>query len=263
MNSRPIGIFDSGVGGLSVWHALRTAFPSESFVYVGDTARAPYGQLSAEILEQFNREIITFLQQNHCKFLVVACNTSCAILSNFLIHHCPLPYVGLINATAETITSTHPVGVLATPATASSHAYRNAIHQHSPHTPVIEIGCPDLVPLIENDQLDDPIADAVIEPYVTTLEKYGASSVIWGCSHYPFLRKLIERKLKNRPQFIDPAHCIVSAIRTTLSTQKMGNQSAIIGSTQFFVSGPAQPFEKFLFNRFTCVETVTGHVAFA
>jgi glutamate racemase len=190
---RPIGVFDSGLGGLTVVRALRRIMPEEAFVYLGDTARAPYGENSPATLERYALQAGALLARHDPKLLVVACNTVSALGFKALQAASSCPVIGVLEPGAQAAAEgTGPVGVIGTLATIASGAYADAIHRHRPEAAVHSLACPLLAPLAEEGWLDDPITDAVCRRYLNQIP-FEVHTVILGCSHYPLLLPSLAR----------------------------------------------------------------------
>ncbi|MDX2099192.1 MAG: glutamate racemase, partial [Leptolyngbyaceae cyanobacterium bins.59] len=183
-----IGVFDSGVGGLTVLRELYRQLPNESIVYFGDTARLPYGTRSAAEILQFVREILTWMTQQHVKMVIMACNTSSALALEIVRSEFPVPILGLILPGARAaVQQGRRIGVIATPTTANSHAYQTAIREIDNTAEVWEVGCPEFVPLIEGNRIHDPETQEVVWKYLAPLLEKEIDTLIYGCTHYPHL----------------------------------------------------------------------------
>lgn len=233
----PIGVFDSGVGGLTVWRELRKQLPSESFVYLGDTARLPYGGRSREEILHFVRDIVSWMLEHPVKAIVMACNTSSALALEAIRDECPVPILGLILPGARAaVRQGQRIGVWATPATANSHAYRAAIQEMNPDIPCWEVACPKFVPLIESGKLRGRLARATIREYLRPLLDANIDTLVYGCTHYPLLASELLQVLPSGISVVDPAVSLVSAVRKELECLALLERGRV-GTTQFFVSG--------------------------
>ncbi|OGF14650.1 MAG: glutamate racemase [Candidatus Eisenbacteria bacterium RBG_16_71_46] len=191
---RPIGVFDSGIGGLTAVHELFRVLPSESIVYFGDTARLPYGSKSKETVTRFSLEIATFLVRRNIKCLVVACNTSSSHALDALQRRFEIPVIGVIEPSVRAALASSPggrIGVVGTLATVGSGAYPAAIEKRLPGANVIARACPLFVPLVEEGWLDHPVTRMVAEEYLVELRNGHLESLILGCTHYPLIAPLI------------------------------------------------------------------------
>jgi len=191
--NRPIGVFDSGIGGLTVVRALRRMLPGESIIYLGDTARLPYGTKSHRTIERYTLQMGQILQRFDPKLMVVACNTASAHGLVALQASSPCPVVGVIEPGAEAAAQVKgPVGVIGTLATVSSASYDEAILRREPGKVIHSVACPLLVPLAEEGWFDDPITDAICRRYLNQLP-FEAKTIVLGCTHYPTLLPSLDR----------------------------------------------------------------------
>jgi glutamate racemase len=192
--NRPIGIFDSGMGGLTVLAELRRALPAEDYIYLGDTARVPYGSRSARTVERYSKEVADYLMAQDIKMLVIACNTATAHAYSALAASLPVPVVGVIEPGVQALlsaTSNRRVGVIGTRSTIRSGSYEMALKARDPGLAVFSKACPLFVPLIEEGWLDKRITLLVIEEYLSELIREEIDSVVLGCTHYPLLKTAI------------------------------------------------------------------------
>lgn len=198
MNSRPIGIFDSGLGGLTVLKVLAKNFPNESFVYLGDIARLPYGNKSPETIRKYGDQILRFLKDQDVKAMVIACNSASTVyLGEKTFEGIPLLNVIEPGARAALEKGDSPIAVLGTSATIRSHAYEQTIKTLSSKTTVVEIACPLFVPLVEEGVVHNEITDLVIKRYLEKVKADKIGTVILGCTHYPVLADDIRKYLGN------------------------------------------------------------------
>ena len=190
--SAPIGVFDSGVGGLTVLKQLQLALPNESILYFGDTANLPYGTKKPDEILQLVRAILDWMVSYPVKAIVMACNTSSALALEIVRSEFNVPIFGVIlPAAREAAVRGRRIGVLATPATAASHAYRDAIQEIGLNQFVLEIGCPEFVPLIESGNIHTPETRRAVKRYITPLLEQQIDTLIYGCTHYPHLAPVI------------------------------------------------------------------------
>lgn len=237
-----IGVFDSGAGGLTVLRELYRQLPNESIIYFGDTARLPYGiRTQAEIL-RFVREILFWMLQQDVKMVIMACNTSSALVLEQVRSEFDIPILGIILPGARAAVQVGKrVGVIATPATASSNAYRQAIQEIDPSAQVWQIGCPEFVPLVENNRIHDPYTKQVAKEYLAPLLEQQIDTLIYGCTHYPHLASVIKPLVPRSVKLIDPAVHIVQAAAQEL--EMLGLRSTRTAMpTQFYVSGCPKRF---------------------
>jgi glutamate racemase len=227
-NAAPIGLFDSGLGGLTVLRELYRQIPQESVVYFGDTARLPYGTRSQTEILQFVREILYWMGNQGTKMVIMACNTSSALALETVRSEFNFPILGLILPGARAaVHQGKRVGVIATPATVASNAYQRAIIEASPDASVWQVACPEFVPLIEQGRIEDPYTYAVAENYLQPLIEQKIDTLIYGCTHYPHLAPVLRRILPASVQLIDPACFYVSGCARTfsqLATQWLGHK---------------------------------------
>jgi glutamate racemase len=238
----PIGIFDSGVGGLTVLRELNRQLPHESIVYVGDTARLPYGDRTPEEILQFVREIMTWMMTQGVKMVMMACNTSSALALEQVQQEFPIPILGLIHPGARAAAKAgQRIGVIATPATVASDAYRQAILEVDATKQVWQVGCPQFVPLIEGDRLQDPETTEVAKTYLQPLLAANIDTLIYGCTHYPHLEPVFKTFLPAAINRVDPAHSMVRAAAKELALLNLKSTSPR-QPTRFFVSGCPEQF---------------------
>lgn len=213
--NRTIGVFDSGIGGLTVVRALRQLLPGESITYLGDTARLPYGTKSHRTIERYTLQMGEILQRYEPKLIVVACNTASAHGLTALQTASPCPVVGVIEPGAEAAAQVKgAVGVIGTLATVSSASYDDAIHRREPGKQIHSVACPLLVPLAEEGWFDDPITDAIARRYLNQLP-FEVKTIVLGCTHYPTLRPSLDRTRPNT-QWIDSGEVTAQSVDNLL-----------------------------------------------
>ncbi|QIR37349.1 glutamate racemase [Tolypothrix sp. PCC 7910] len=238
----PIGIFDSGVGGLTVLRQVYRQLPNESVIYFGDTARLPYGIRSQAEILQYVREILTWMQQQQVKMVIMACNTSSALALDIVRAEFNLPILGVILPGARAaVQQGKRIGVIATPATAKSNAYKQAILEIDPHVQVWQVGCPEFVPLIEQNRIHDPYTTEVARSYLEPLIKQEIDTLVYGCTHYPHLAPVLRSLLPSHVKLVDPAVNVVAACIQDLDLLGLRNTHPPL-PTRFAVSGCAQQF---------------------
>jgi glutamate racemase len=221
---RPIGVFDSGIGGLTVVSALRQLLPNEPIFYLGDTARVPYGGKSAATVERYSLEITGMLLAESCKTIVVACNTASALALPRLESTIPVPITGVIQPGAQAAvaaTRNGHIGVIGTRATIKSGAYERAIRALDPALRVSPRACPLFVPLIEEGWLESEITDRVVSQYLSPLVNAGVDTVVLGCTHYPLLREAIARFLGDTVTLVDSAQNCAATVRQLLEEKNL------------------------------------------
>lgn len=246
MDKRPIGIFDSGLGGLSAVKAVLEILPNENIVYFGDTARVPYGSRSNETIEKFAKEDIEFLQQFDCKLIMAACGTvsSVAQKATSAIEE---PFIGVVkpaSKAAAKATRNGVIGVMGTAATINSGSYSKEIAGINPDAKVIGVSCPLLVTLVENNWIDEDnyIAREIIKRYITPLMRQGADTIILGCTHFPHLAPIIQSVAGADVVLIDTGLEAAREARWILSAQDMANSADNIGAAHYYVSDKTQNF---------------------
>lgn len=252
----PIGVFDSGVGGLTVLRELYRQLNNESIIYFGDTARLPYGIRSQAEIIQFNREILTWMQRVGVKMAVMACNTSSALALETVRDEFNFPIIGVILPGAKAaVQHGKRIGVIATPATAKSNAYKNAILEIEPSTTVWQVSCPEFVPLIEQGRIHDPYTVEVATSYLEPLIQQQIDTLVYGCTHYPHLAPILRSLLPSNINLVDPAVYVASACATELDLLHLRNNFPPM-PTRFVVSGCPQTFAKTSVNWLGCTPSV-------
>jgi glutamate racemase len=246
----PIGVFDSGVGGLTVLKALREKLPHEDLIYLGDTARLPYGTKSPASISRYACQAARLLQERDIKLLVVACNTASAVALDALraqMH--PLPVIGVVGPGASAAVAAQPGGrhlVLATEATVRLGAYRRAILELDPAATVQELACEMLVSLAEEGWSDGAIADAIVARYVDELgdSAADANSVILGCTHFPLLRDPIARAFDASVSLVDSASTTATVVRERLESLSLANDGGHPGALHLLATDGATRFAR-------------------
>jgi glutamate racemase len=241
----PIGVFDSGIGGLTVVAALRQLLPAEQILYIGDTARVPYGGKSRRTIERYSVEIAGLLLAEQAKLIVVACNTASALAVPRLKQIFNLPVQGVIDpgaAAAVRATRNGRIGVIGTRATVASRAYEQAIHAISPDARVVAEACPLLVPLIEEAMFDDPITDQVLRRYLEPMVAEGIDTLVLGCTHYPLLREAIARVAGVGVTLVDSAHNCALAVQQILTRDYIAAPERQLGGLQVALTDATEGF---------------------
>ncbi|MCS6813481.1 MAG: glutamate racemase [Cyanobacteria bacterium] len=242
--NQPIGLFDSGLGGLTVLRELHRQLPQESVLYFGDTARLPYGTRSSAEILQFVREILTWMTSVGVKMVIMACNTSSALALETVQAEFDLPILGLILPGARAaVQQGKRIGVIATPATANSHAYAQAVLEIDPTVNVWEVGCPEFVPLIEANRIYDPYTREVAKDYLAPLLANQIDTLIYGCTHYPHLEPVLRELLPSSITLVDPARNLVAAAAHELDLLGLRSTQSV-PTTRFCVSGCPEQFEQ-------------------
>jgi glutamate racemase len=242
--ARPIGVFDSGIGGLTVLKALAEILPGEDFIYMGDTARLPYGTKSPEVILRYSRENTEFLLAKGIKLLVVACNTSSAVALDEIARGTAVPVIGVIEPgalAAVKASRSGKIGVIGTEATIASSAYSRIIQRLRPGAEIYTRACPMLVPLVEEGWVDNEIAEAVVAHYLGSLRESGIDTLLLGCTHYPLLRGVFRRVLGAEVRLVDSASATALAVRDLLAGLKLKRRRGP-GSQSFFVTETPERF---------------------
>jgi glutamate racemase len=236
---RPIGVFDSGIGGLTVLKELIALLPGEDFVYLGDTARLPYGSKSNEVIVRYSRENTEFLLAKGIKMLVVACNTSSAVALEEIARGTMAPVIGVIEpgaAAAAAASRSGKIGVIGTEATIASGAYTRAIQKLRPRAEIYTRACPLLVPLVEEGWTDNDVAERTVAYYLESLKASGIDTLLLGCTHYPLLRTMFARVLGPRVKIVDSATATANAVRERLRALGLDRGRGGARSRSFFVT---------------------------
>ena len=247
MNPAPLGVFDSGIGGLTVARALFERLPHESVIYFGDTARVPYGPKSPETVRRYAAEIMAFLLQRGVKSLVVACNTITAHALDRLIADSPVPVVGVIEPGARAAvaaTRSGVIGVIGTAGTIASGAYERAIRGLRPDTQVHSVACPLLVPLVEEGWFDHPATELIAREYLEPLRRSGVDTLVLGCTHYPLLKRLLERVMGAGVTLIDSAAETATEVTSQLTARSLAAPVTGNADHRFVVSDDEPHFRK-------------------
>jgi glutamate racemase len=242
--SAPIGVFDSGVGGLTVLRQLYRYLPNESIIYFGDTARLPYGIRSQAEILQYVRQILNWMQQQRVKMVIMACNTSSALALEIVRREFSMPIIGVILPGAKAaVQQGKRIGIIATPATAKSNAYRHAILEMDANVQVWQVSCPEFVPLIEQNRIHDPYTTEVARSYLEPLIQQEIDTLVYGCTHYPHLAPILRSLLPSHVKLVDPAVHVVTACTQELDLLGLRNVQPPL-PTRFAVSGCPKQFAK-------------------
>jgi len=237
---RPIGIFDSGVGGLTVASRIKGLLPQEALIYFGDTAHLPYGDKSAHAIHTYIQDISKFLNSQGCKGIVVACNSASSVLTEDLEQEMQLPVFNVIDPVVNYISSRpdlQRIGVIGTRRTIRSKIYSTKIHNLSPEKEVVEVATPLLAAMIEEGFTDGPIAESVLSRYLSNLPEVDA--LILGCTHYPLVSDIIKSIIGSRTELIDAPELVTNEIQSKLDL----NSGSPIHIEKFFVSDLTESFQ--------------------
>jgi len=242
MSDSPIGIFDSGVGGLTVLRALRELLPSENLVYFGDTARVPYGNKSHRTIIKYSLQNVHLLNRFGVKMVVVACNTSSAHALEILRSEFPFPIVGVVEPGARKavkVSKTGKIGVIGTEATIKSNAYKRAILSIDPFCQVYQKACPLFVPLIEEGWLNDEVTYEVARRYLKDLVEMGIDTLVLGCTHYPLIKEVLS-EVCGGISLVDSAEAVASEVERNLPARRSRKR----GKVKILVSDKTDRFER-------------------
>lgn len=245
----PIGVFDSGVGGLSVLRAMHGQMPEENIIYFGDQGHVPYGPRRMEQIQSFSEEITKFLLRHNSKLIVVACNTASAAALTYLRQRFPdISFVGMEPAVkpAAEITKTGKVGVLATPATFQGALYASVVERFGAGVELFQHTCPGLVGQIEKGDLDSKETRAILENALDPMLEKNIDTVVLGCTHYPFVIPLIEQIVGENVRVIDPAPSVARQVKRLLEAVGMVNRTGARARVQFFTSGDSASMRSLL-----------------
>ncbi|HTL47046.1 MAG TPA: glutamate racemase [Verrucomicrobiae bacterium] len=263
----PIGVFDSGLGGLTIVRELRNRLPLEAVTYFGDIARLPYGTKSREQIKRFSRENSDFLLRKGIKALVIACNSSSSAAYAFLKSYCPVPVLDVISPAVEAAlheTRTGRVGVIGTSATVESGAYERALEKRSPGVKVTSLACPLFVPIVEEGMMQEKVAGEMVAYYLAPLKKRDIDVLILGCTHYPMLKASIARYMGAGVRLIDSAGPCVANLSRILAGREMDASRKIRGKLKIFVSDLPRNFvrvgENFLREKLSHLKVVRESV---
>lgn len=249
MDARPIGIFDSGIGGLTVMTAIRQALPRERLLYFGDNAHMPYGARSLDEVRGFSLSICGALIAQGCKLIVIACNTaSAAALQEARARWPDFPFVGMEPAVKPAAEQTHSgvVGVIATAATFQSVLYASVVERFSQGVEVLHQPCPGLVKQIEAGELDTPRTEQMLRGWLEPMLAKGIDALVLGCTHYPIVRPLIERIVGPGVRVIDPAPAVARQVARVLGERGLVIESADAGGTRVCTSGDTKAFSRMM-----------------
>jgi len=241
-----IGVFDSGVGGLTVFRALMERVPFENIVYFGDTARVPYGVKSVATINQYAREITNFLLAKDVKMLIVACNTMAAVAIETIKALSPVSVLDVIDASARMAaarTRSRRVGVIGTPTTVNSNAYARAIYSHDAGSYVFSQACPLFVPLVEEGWLDHPVTRLTAQEYLKSIQAEHIDTLVLGCTHYPLIKPLIQDIMGPDVMLIDSAESMADIAAALLAESRMANPSRLPPEYQFYVTDVPYRFQ--------------------
>lgn len=247
-DNAPVGIFDSGVGGLTVAREIARQIPNESFVYFGDTARVPYGSKSKETIIRYSRQIVRFLQTKKVKAIVVACNTASAFALDTIEKELDIPAIGVVKPGAKSAvenTTNKRIGIIGTEGTINSELYTQYIHSIDPEVTVFGKACPLFVPLVEEGMLHDPVTDEITRRYLDEMKEKDIDSLILGCTHYPLLRSTIRKIMGEGVNLVNPAYETAISLKKMLKENGISAENSAKPHYEFYVSDAAEKFRTF------------------
>lgn len=245
--SNPIGIFDSGIGGLTVVKSVNTFLPSESIIYFGDTARVPYGSKSNSTIIEYALQDANFLAKKNVKLIIVACNTASAVALDELKKIYEIPIIGMINPGAKAAineTKNKIIGVIGTETTISNKAYSKAINNIDKDIKVVEKACPLFVPLAEEGLIDHPATRLIAEEYLKELRNENIDTLILGCTHYPILKDVIQEAIGKNVKLIDSGSAASTEVDEYLMGRGIKNYQHNIGKYEYYVSDVPKKFNE-------------------
>ncbi len=250
MNPHPIGIFDSGLGGLSVWREVTGLLPHESTIYFADSANCPYGGKTPEEITRLSARITGYLLSQGCKLIVVACNTATAAAIDYLRAHYDLPFVGMEPAVKPAALDTRSghIGVLATAGTFRGSLYRETSRRYASEVKLHFRTGDGLVELVEAGELDSPHARALLHRYLDPMREAGIDQLVLGCTHYPFLRPLIEEIVGPGVRVIDPAPAVARQVQRRLEAGGLLAPAGAVSQYRFLSGGDIQLMQKMVQN---------------
>ena len=251
LQSAPIGVFDSGVGGLTVAREIMRQIPNEKIVYFGDTARVPYGSKSKDTVTKYSKQIVRFLRTQDVKAIVIACNTASAYALDEIEREIDIPIIGVVRPGAKVAveaTRNGKIGVIATEGTINSQIYSTYIKQINENVNVIGKACPLFVPLVEEGLLVDPVTDEIAMRYLSELIDRDIDTLILGCTHYPLIRSTVGKIMGDKVTLVNPAYETARELKELLESEDLLNKREIeLGENKyrFFVSDGAEKFKRF------------------
>lgn len=246
-DNRPIGIFDSGLGGLTCVKKVTEIMPNEDIIYFGDTGRVPYGTKSTETLVKYVKQDINFLESHNVKFIIIACGTaSCAVLPN-IQNEISTDIIGVLDPTCRMalgLTENKKIGVIGTQSTINSGNYQKIIAAADKDADVISKACPMFVPLVENGYTKGKVAELIIEEYLTPIKEYGVDTLILGCTHYPLLKDEIQKFMGDNVRLVNSGAAAATDAKSKLFELELLNDRKEKGTVKYFVSDTVDGFEK-------------------
>lgn len=263
MKNLPIGVFDSGVGGLTVAKEIMSQLPDEEIIYFGDTARVPYGNKSKETVTAYSRQITQFLLSKQVKAVVIACNTASAFALETVQQEVPVPMLGVVKPGAKTAAATTRngrIGVIGTEGTIRSGLYEEYLREINPRCQVYGQACPLFVPLVEEGWIDDDITKQVSDRYLSNLLKEDVDTIVLGCTHYPLLRKVVQKTVGEKVTLVNPAYETARELKHMLTERGWLNDGSKAPNHTFYVSDGAEKFRQFANSILPCKMIEIGDV---
>ncbi len=243
-----IGVFDSGVGGLTVVREIMRQLPNENVIYFGDTARVPYGSKSKQTVLKYSKQIVRFLRTKNVKAIVFACNTASALALEEMRHEIDIPVIGVVKPGAKMaadMTKTKSVGIIGTEGTIKSGIYTEYIRRLDSEITVVGKACPLFVPLVEEGLLEDRITDDMVERYLSELKPYNVDALVLGCTHYPLLMNPIKRYMGPEVTLVNPAYETAKGLKDILAAKRLLNAKNDKVTYDFYVSDGVDSFKAF------------------
>lgn len=251
LSELPVGVFDSGVGGLTVAREIMRQIPNEKIIYFGDTARVPYGSKSKETITKYSRQIVHFLQEQQVKAIVIACNTASAYALDEIEKEIDIPMIGVVKPGAKVAaeaTGNGKIGVIGTEGTVGSHIYSTYINKINPDIKVLGKACPLFVPLVEEGLWQDPVTDEIATRYLSELIDCDIDTLILGCTHYPLIRSTVGKIMGEKVTLVNPAYETARELKELLERENLLNEKTPgLGDNRyrFYVSDMADKFKTF------------------
>lgn len=262
-SQNPIGVFDSGLGGLTVVKAIRNVLPNESIIYFGDTARVPYGNKSPELIKEYSLQITEFLLEHNTKIIVVACNTATALAIDILQEKLDIPIIGVVKPGVDSalkFTQNNRVGVIGTISTISSGVYETELKSDNNSLKVTSTPCPLFVPLAEEGWLNESVTKQIAEKYLEPINKANVDTLILGCTHYPLLKEVIQEVVSTEIKLVDSAQAMAYETKKSLMNYGLLSEQNNKGALKLFVSDLPARFEtiasRFLGEKISNVEKI-------
>ncbi|MGB8455454.1 MAG: glutamate racemase [Anaerocolumna sp.] len=246
-NNAPIGVFDSGIGGLTVAREIMRQIPNETIIYFGDTARVPYGSKSKQTIITYSRQIMKFLQTKNVKAIVIACNTASAFALEAVSAEVSIPVIGVVKPGAKVAAETTKngnIGIIGTEGTINSGIYNSFLSKTNPNVKVYGKACPLFVPLVEEGWLSDPVTVEVAKRYMSELQDYDIDTLVLGCTHYPLIRHTIGSVVGDKVTLVNPAFETARTLKEVLACKGLESTNPA-ADHKFYVSDGAEKFQKF------------------